>query len=74
MNAFVAFTFFQIIYILKIKLSFFKVVNLPRWEANDVNPVSVKFWLLNRLRYRYRNNYNKKYCGRSKGKESYEDS
>ena len=27
----------------------FKAVNLFIWEANDVNPVSVKFLLLNKL-------------------------
>ena len=26
-----------------------KAVNLLIWEANDVNPVSVKFWFLNKL-------------------------
>ena len=33
----------------KFKVRLFKVVNLLIWEANDVNPVSAKFLLLNHL-------------------------
>ena len=36
------------VYQAKFKLRLFKEVNLLRWEANDVNPVSVKFPLLNK--------------------------
>ena len=36
------------VYQLKFKLRLFNAVNLLRWEANDVNPVSLKFLLLNK--------------------------
>ena len=35
-------------------------MNLLRWEANDVNPVLVKFELLNKFNYSYISNLNEK--------------
>ena len=36
------------VYQSKFKLRLLKAINLLRWEANDVNPVSVKFLFLNK--------------------------
>ena len=68
-----SFSLFKL-YLEKFKLRLFKAINLLRCEAKDINPVSVIYLLLDKLKYSYRNNLKEKVCRWSKSKELYEDS